>query len=217
MTASLQIGVRELPERVVARLALAMSNAEAALIRAGSVPSTDPGALIRAAQRAGSAQQRVAWLQRAATAWAAPLSEVAACRRGCAHCCHIAIAMTDVEAKLLGSKIGRTPANPSSAPTTTETLERADPLPGAPDPIGHYDNPCPFLVENECSVYQHRPLACRTHLNLDVDPLLCELIPGGDIPVPYANASKLKAFYAMAQPSARWADIRAFFPAESGP
>ena len=76
---------------------------------------------------------------------------------------------------------------------------------------------CPFLVDGSCSIYAHRPMACRTHLNLDDDDLLCRLVPGIKVPVPYADATQLKAFYLAAQPNAELADIREFFPvAEEG-
>lgn len=73
-------------------------------------------------------------------------------------------------------------------------------------------SPCPFLREGRCSVYETRPLACRTLLNLDDDDLLCRLVPGVEVPVPYAGAGEFKALYLLAQPNAELADIRDFFP-----
>ncbi|RCW65155.1 hypothetical protein DES41_11379 [Pseudorhodoferax soli] len=55
-------------------------------------------------------------------------------------------------------------------------------------------------------------MACRLLLNLDDDDLLCRLVPGQDIPVPYANSGQLKTLYLMAQASTPLADIRDFFP-----
>ena len=169
--------------------------------------------LVAAARRSSTAGKRVLWLHKAATAWSQSLADVAACRRGCAHCCHIAVTMTDVEAREIGQRIGRPPAIVAGAPSTQEMLEHPEVrVPGGPGSEAGYDAPCPFLKAHECSIYEHRPMACRTQLNMDVDALLCELRPGGPIPVPYANATQLKSLYVLAQPAARWADVRAFFP-----
>ena len=48
---------------------------------------------------------------------------------------------------------------------------------------------------------------------MDADDYLCALRED-DVPVsvPYADATTLKLAYVLAQPAARWADIRAFFP-----
>jgi hypothetical protein len=35
------------------------------------------------------------------------------------------------------------------------------------------DTPCTFLVDNACSIYEHRPFVCRNFTNIDIDPLLC--------------------------------------------
>jgi len=194
---------------VAAGVPLAARRAEEAVARAQ--PSKRAPALLRAAQNASTMQSRVLWMRRAASAWAEPLQAHAACRKGCAHCCHIPVAMTLAEARLIGGLIGHSPAEPQDAPTTDDVLQGSAVLPGTP-PEASYEHPCPFLDESACSIYAHRPLACRTQLNLDTDDLLCQLVPGADIPVPYADATQIKAMYVMAQPNARWADIRGFFP-----
>lgn len=73
-------------------------------------------------------------------------------------------------------------------------------------------SPCPFLVNDACSIYEARPMACRLLLNLDDDALLCQSIPGQAVPVPYANSDQLKTLYLMAQVALPLADIRDFFP-----
>jgi hypothetical protein len=55
-------------------------------------------------------------------------------------------------------------------------------------------------------------MACRLLLNLDDDDLLCRLVDGVEIPVPYANSGQLKTLFLMAQASSQLADIRDFFP-----
>lgn len=175
--------------------------------------------LLEVAQRASTASSRVLWLHRAADAWAKPLAALSACRPGCSHCCHIPVAMTDVEARLLGERIGRKPAKVAGAPGVEATLaDAAQPwqLPGTPAPSAGYSDPCPFLALGRCSIYEHRPLACRAQLNMDVDAYLCGLRDDGvAVSVPYADAVALKAAYCLVQPAAKWADIRAFFPPPS--
>lgn len=72
--------------------------------------------------------------------------------------------------------------------------------------------PCPFLMQGECSIYEHRPFGCRTHLSLDDDDLLCRRIEGVEVTVPYADARMVYAVFFGAQPNEALADIREFFP-----
>ncbi len=61
---------------------------------------------------------------------------------------------------------------------------------------------CPFLRDSACSIYAHRPTVCRTLLNLDDDALLCELVDGVEVLVPYADARQIKGYFFALQPSA---------------
>jgi hypothetical protein len=155
----------------------------------------------------------VVWLQRAASAWAQPLQDVAACRRGCAHCCHIPVTISAIEAALIRRHVRRAPATPAQAvrldafTDLSDTMAALQALGGQTPP-----SPCPFLHEGACSIYDARPMACRLLLNLDDDDLLCRLVPDQEIPVPYADATQLKALFLLAQPATPLADIRAFFP-----
>jgi hypothetical protein len=176
-------------------------------------PNRDADQLVRVAQKAATASQRVVWLQRAASAWTKPMEPVAACRQGCAHCCHIAVTISSVEAELIGKHAGIKPQRPAKAvrlqshrdlQSAQEAVKGLGPLP-APAP-------CPFLNDNACSIYAVRPMACRLLLNLDDDELLCRLVPGKDIPVPYANSKQLQTLYLLAQVATPLADIRDFFP-----
>jgi hypothetical protein len=70
-------------------------------------------------------------------------------------------------------------------------------------------------VNDACSIYNARPMACRLLLNLDDDDLLCRRVEGAAVPVPYADSDQLKTLYLMAQVASPLADIRDFFPAGS--
>jgi Fe-S-cluster containining protein len=129
---------------------------------------------------------------------------LAACKRGCSHCCHIAVGMLQGEAEVLGRAIGVKPAK----------VQHRSQFAGFD--FG-YHNPCTFLRNGECSIYENRPLACRTHYNFDADPLLCELYPPDTANVPYWNSMPLQmlAMQICAQAGKiTMQDIRAFFPAK---
>jgi hypothetical protein len=132
--------------------------------------------------------------------------ENVACRRGCAHCCHIPVAMTPTEAEMLGSAIGRQPKGNVAAVRD----------PGYYDSLPYgYHTPCPFLKNRECSIYEHRPLACRKLVNADIDDLLCRLIEPQP-PIPFLDrtifdlASAAIGASRLSLPES--ADIRAYFP-----
>lgn len=128
-----------------------------------------------------------------------------ACRRGCNHCCHTEVLMSPEEAEAMGKRIGQTPRRPRLRGDRDKDFDCS------------YANPCTFLKDGECSIYENRPVACRSQYSLDVDALLCE-IPDGEParPVPYLNPMPLnKVLLYVVQPKTAecMADIREFFPA----
>lgn len=175
-----------------------------------ATPSPQADRLLQRARVAVNVGQRVHWLHQAADARTPPLALHAACLASCTRCCHIELAMTDIEALEIGVR-------PSPVPDTLLVKnaiaqgERAA-LPGAPHPDGGYAAPSPFLAGQPCSIHAWRPLMCRVPLNLDRDDLLCRLEPGPALPVPYADLRPLKGLYLLAQPAARLAEFQPFFP-----
>lgn len=84
-----------------------------------------------------------------------------ACRSGCDGCCQTERSVTDVEYAALEVAVDRLPA---------ETLDRLR----AQRPTQH----CSLLLDGRCSVYEERPIICRSHglpllieEQLDVCPL----------------------------------------------
>jgi Fe-S-cluster containining protein len=125
---------------------------------------------------------------------------VAACRRGCSHCCHIPVLITQTEAHVMADELKITVAKP-------EKFVRAG--------NKAYDGvACPFLADNECSIYESRPLACRIHYSMAGDDLLCQIVPGESIEVPFFNNMPYLLAMVQALPGQehRLADIRDFFP-----
>lgn len=84
------------------------------------------------------------------------ISRFIPCRKGCNHCCHIAVSISSLEAEYIGSTLGI---------RQTPNLDRKD----------FFGTPCPFLKEGVCSIYKYRPFVCRRHVALVDDPKWCQL------------------------------------------
>lgn len=136
---------------------------------------------------------------------------IAACKKGCSHCCHIPVGLTTVEAEIIGKHIGK---KPRPAPPGKHGLGRSGKGAFA-DVRSGYDNPCPFLENDLCSIYEVRPVECRQLVNLDVDNLLCHLHVDEVFNVPYMDMRDFETASVMLQGVSeynRLADIREFFP-----
>ena len=204
-------GLPELAPDIRARLETMEARAAAKVARVQDSPLAP--LLLSAARSARSVRTRVVWPQRWGSAWAQPLANVAACQRGCSHCCYLPVAITSAEAKLIGEAAGRRPAGLKGAPALKDLAADPDFAQRHRDAERRVrGTACPFLHKGECTVYEHRPFACRTHLSLDDDDLLCRLVDGIDVPVPYANAAVVYGVFLAAQPNEQLADIREFFP-----
>lgn len=83
------------------------------------------------------------------------------CKRGCAWCCHQNVQATIPEAILVALDISQ-----PHDPRRQAVVQTADRLFGL-DAVARTQTgiPCPFLIENACSVYAHRPLNCRDFLS----------------------------------------------------
>lgn len=76
------------------------------------------------------------------------------CTKGCSACCKSDVHMTKLEAIYIEKNTGH---------IATRTKKRTR----------NHKTPCPFLVDNNCSIYEYRPINCRTLYTLD-DPKYCE-------------------------------------------
>jgi Fe-S-cluster containining protein len=124
------------------------------------------------------------------------------CRRGCAHCCHIPVVIHEHEAGLIGDEIGRMPERPKKYWRRGD-LQKFE---------TSYSNPCAFLGdENECTIYEHRPIACRKHISMAADDALCRLDEIRD-GVPYLNLFMFDQAAALICADERVAELRQFFP-----
>ncbi len=176
------------------RLATAGDNAQNAV---ASVPTPWPNVsrLLQSAYSAKTAGKRVFWINKAADALVVAYGPASACKPGCSHCCHIPVKLTKAEADAIGEAISR-------RPTPVEQHEE----------MQDEFSPCPLLHDNKCVAYAHRPSVCRSHLNMDVDDLLCRLVPGASIPVLYLDTRPLTMARVFTGGRSGMADIRQWFP-----
>ena len=127
---------------------------------------------------------------------------ISACKSGCSHCCKMAVTITSDEAASIGEAIGVVPLRPPPVVDQEATVAK------------HMNTVCPFLKSNVCSIYEHRPVACRLHFNISAYPVVCDTInfPGNDVP----NYNFEDLWFAVGAVSylsgAYPADIRDFFP-----
>jgi hypothetical protein len=132
---------------------------------------------------------------------------LAACGKGCSACCHIAVMVPAEEAAVIAKEIGVKALPPKRFSKHGD--DSAD---------QYYGEPCPFLSNGECSIYESRPLSCRTLYNMDADPLLCIVVPGNPPQVPYLNHWPFTMVIARAfiESMHSYADLREFFPNGKG-
>lgn len=130
-----------------------------------------------------------------------------ACKPGCTHCCHIQVAITGVEAELLGNKIGVKPA-------------RLNPPRLRPQESFGYNTPCTFLDNGECSIYEHRPFVCRNHSSFELTDEPCRLTnedgsrrTGSTALTPdYPSVKEALNLVVNLVGKTEYADIRDYFP-----
>lgn len=100
-----------------------------------------------------------------------------ACTKGCSHCCSLEVRSFPQEtfriARELAARadreavVARLAAHAECNPPGVDRLQR---------------EPCPFLVDRACSIYDVRPLACRKCVSLDVERCrqMSETVPGDE-------------------------------------
>jgi len=157
--------------------------------------------LSNAALREKQPLKKIVWLRRLADQLGPATQGIAPCRDGCAHCCHTPVLLSRVEAEVIAKETGATLQTPRDRSMMNRT-NRA-----------YIGVPCPFLRESRCSIYASRPFVCRTHYNLDADNLLCRLIPGEPVKVPYLDHKPFDEVHvsALGKKALQFFDIRDFF------
>lgn len=94
------------------------------------------------------------------------------CEKGCNHCCHYEIAITDLEVEYIKSKIKIKKSN-----------------------LNPFAKSCPFLKKGICSIYEYRPFICRRHLSIADTSKWCKLAVCNDYKFPLINLSEIDKCY----------------------
>lgn len=76
--------------------------------------------------------------------WNKGFKDAVVCKRGCSHCCYVNVSITAYEALYIEETTGHKITNGEHKKRGDYTL-----------------TPCHFLKDNECSIYESRPMACR--------------------------------------------------------
>jgi hypothetical protein len=93
-----------------------------------------------------------------------------ACRKGCAHCCVQPIALTGLELFFVARALrGR-------ESVTAALVEAGRRIQAAPKSQRLFDMRCPMLVDNACSIYGERPLACHNFLSFNVNDCITRYV-----------------------------------------
>lgn len=117
-----------------------------------------------------------------------PTSADITCKRGCHHCCNIAVAITDGEAKLILSK-----ARKNNIRIDKEKLKKQSRYTNknwhtlSNDNIG-----CVFLKNGECQIYDYRPIICRVHFS--VSPIELCAVQERDQEIKYWKPIEIETF-----------------------
>jgi hypothetical protein len=106
-----------------------------------------------------------------------------ACRKGCSHCCNIWVDATPPEIFYAVKTLA-----PAERRRAVETVRRACEITAGHAFLdrGNMVTPCPLLEGDLCSIYNARPINCRTAVSADAD--ICRRsyldVSGEDIPTP---------------------------------
>ena len=128
-----------------------------------------------------------------------------ACAGECADCCRMNVSISGLEAKLIAEATRRKAA-------TVEASIRHE--------QGRFVGvACPFLRDDLCTIYEHRPLVCRNHASFYPTAKWCMPEHSLRTDAPMVNFSGIdEAYVAVSSGRDRMilADIRDFFPMASG-
>lgn len=119
------------------------------------------------------------------------------CKKGCTSCCHYPVSITNLEIEFIEREAG---------------IKRAKRIVKSAHPI---NTPCPFLRNDTCSIYAHRPFVCRRHVTLTKTSYWCDPDRAFTAEFPLLKFSEVdRVFDALVRETGATAfcDIREAFP-----
>ena len=124
------------------------------------------------------------------------ISRFTPCKKGCSACCHYKVSVSHVEVRYI-EKNSQFQRSINLAPSRN-----------------FHGEPCPFLKNDSCSIYEARPFACRKHHAFTPDAYWCEPKRSNDQHFPLLSLTNVdKAFKIIREESnsEQPYDIRQFF------
>lgn len=104
-----------------------------------------------------------------------------ACQRGCSFCCYVHVDLTILELAR-AVRLAQERFTPEQLDALKSRAQVSAEGARGKTVLSYPVQPCAFLVDGECSVYDARPLACRAEHALDVEPCRQAYETGEDVP-----------------------------------
>lgn len=123
-----------------------------------------------------------------------------ACKKGCSSCCKINVLISEMEAKNIAD-FKKIPLNPVKSSIRHNIMD-------------FMSIPCPFLVDDACSIYEVRPFVCRSCVSFDETAYWCDPKVNTEIEMPmlkFPNAEAAIHEIGKFKQGSVFADIRDFF------
>lgn len=93
------------------------------------------------------------------------------CKKGCSHCCKIAVCISHEEAVTLLIRAKEIDLKIDKKKLEIQSRFTSENWAG----LKHKYASCVFLKNDQCQVYEYRPIVCRNHFSAD-DPKLCNIV-----------------------------------------
>lgn len=115
------------------------------------------------------------------------------CGKGCSACCHYIVTISDIEIRYIEKN--------TKHKRLKTLLPKQD----------YHGLPCPFLINNACSIYKARPFVCRRHHSLAPTPEWCAPEKSNVGEFTRLESSELKKAFDSVRAGTQPMDIRQVF------